>query len=47
MTRETLLGLADCVRAIRLRRRSGLLRTEPCFAVSALREPAAIAEGNQ
>jgi hypothetical protein len=34
--------LGDC-----LRHRSGLLRTEPGFTVSALREPAAIAKGHR
>lgn len=33
----------DLVRAMRLRRRSGVLRTEPIYVVSALRAPAAIA----
>jgi hypothetical protein len=36
MTRETLLGLADCVRAMPPLReaRAFALRVEPCFAVS-------------
>jgi hypothetical protein len=39
--------LTDCVRAMPLRGRSGLLCTEPVCAVSALREPAAIARGHR
>jgi hypothetical protein len=35
----------DGVRAMRLRRRSGLLRTTPASRSMALREPAAIAGG--
>ena len=35
--------MSDCIWAMRFQRRSGGLRPEPCFTVSALCAPAAIA----